>query len=290
MSYKCNLCPRNCGALRKTKQGMGYCQAPTSLRVGYYGLHHWEEPPISGNRGSGTIFFSHCSLKCDFCQNHVISHSGNGKFISQTEFISIFLELKKMNAHNINLVTPTHYAYEIIKTLQIIKKSGFELPIIYNTGSYDRKEIIERLEGLIDIYIPDLKFFSSSISNKFSNNNDYFKFASESIKTMILQIGSSTFDTMGIMKKGIIIRHLVLPGCTSDSKNILSWIHDNIPEWIQVSIMSQFTPLSETNSSLNRKLTRKEYDRVLDHVYALGIKNIFTQRLSSSSQEFIPAF
>ena len=288
-NLKCTLCPRNCQANRTTI--LGYCKSTTTIQIGNYSLHKWEEPPISGNNGAGTIFFSHCSLNCIYCQNYELTKNHKGYTISITELAQIMLTLQKKGAHNINLVTPTHYVPDIINALTIAKNKGLTIPIIYNTSAYETIGTLKLLNNKVDIYLPDLKYYSSNISQKYSNAPNYFKISTKAIEEMYNQVGSPQFNTEGIITKGLIVRHLVLPGHIEDSKKILKYLYDTYKNNIYISIMNQYTPVRTTPyPNLCRPLTKKEYNEVIDYAYNLGIRNAFVQDGETSKESFIPIF
>lgn len=287
----CKLCPRNCGADRLNGK-RGFCGASDKLRVARAALHYWEEPCISGEIGSGTVFFSHCTLKCVFCQNYNISQCEWGKEITIERLSDIFLELQEKGALNINLVTPTHYVPQIIESLKIAKNKGLRLPIIYNSSGYEKVETIKLLKGYIDVYLPDIKYFDSKYSSKYSKANSYFQLALEAIKEMVNQVGEVEFNKDGIIKKGVIIRHLMLPGLLFDSKKIIDAIYKNFGDKVYISIMNQYTPLEnvEKYPELNRSLNKKHYDAIIDYALELGIKNGFIQEDGTDKESFIPLF
>ncbi len=285
----CNLCQRQCNIDRSTM--LGYCGAGSTLRVARAALHHWEEPVISGTKGSGAIFFSGCSLGCIFCQNVSISHRHYGKEITPQRLGEILLELQEQGAHNINLVTPTHYLPQILSALDRVKHR-LTLPIVYNTSSYESPSALKSLEGYIDVYIPDLKFFSTELSKAYAKAPEYFEVASRNIQVMHNQVGKATLDESGIMTKGVIIRHLVLPGGAFDSVKLLDWVEQTLPlEEIYVSIMSQYTPWGEAQSHplLGRNVLPIEYNKVLNHARRLGVQG-FTQGFDSAHKEYTPIF
>ncbi len=284
---KCTLCPRKCGADRETV--LGFCKVPWQIKAARAMLHFWEEPPISGERGSGAVFFSGCNLGCVFCQNFDISHKGSGKLISEERLLEIFLELEEKGAHNINLVNPTHYALAL---KAVLRKYKGRLPVVYNSSGYERTETLKMLEGLIDIYLPDLKYISDDRSEKYSNAKDYFSFASKALIEMKRQVPENIFDENGIMQKGLIVRHLVLPKNTKQSMLILDWIAENLGTDTALSIMCQYTPYGETEGfrELQRKITEREYEKVLCYAYDLGFETVFSQEFSSANEEFIPEF
>ena len=276
-----------CGADRE--KGKGYCYTPWELKVARAGLHFWEEPPISGENGSGTVFFSGCNLGCVYCQNYEISHGNVGKTISEERLLEIFTELKDKGAHNINLVNPTHYAERLEELLPKFKK---DLPVVYNSSGYERVETLQKLEGLVDVYLPDLKYINSEKSQKYSFAENYFDFASKALVEMKKQCSENVYDENGVMKKGMIVRHLILPKNTNQSIEILKWIYNNLGEDTPISLMAQYTPYGkiENYPELQRKITEREYDKVVSFAIGAGFKNIFTQEFSSSSKKFIPDF
>lgn len=288
----CTLCPRKCNVNRLNNQ-TGYCGMPAELKVARAALHMWEEPCISGTAGSGTVFFSGCNLKCVFCQNHSIAHGDCGKTISTLRLAEIFLELQEKGAANINLVTPTHYIAQIRDALISAKRQGLTLPIVYNTGSYENVDSLRLLEGLVDIYLPDLKYASCELSSKYSHANDYFAIAGAAIAEMYRQVGAPVFDeNSGMMKNGLIVRHLVLPGQTKDSKKILRYLHENYGDNIYISIMNQYTPLPYVADipELSRPVTAEEYDNVISFALRIGIENAFIQEGETAQENFIPPF
>lgn len=286
----CKLCPRNCNINRNNK--IGFCKATNTVKVARAALHYYEEPCISGQKGSGTVFFSNCNLKCVFCQNYQISTCNNGKEITIERLSTIFLELQKKGALNINLVTPTHYVPQIIEALKIAKENGLSIPIIYNTSSYENVETIKLLKDYIDIYLPDFKYYDNDLAKKYSNANNYFEHASKSIKQMVKQTKKIVFDKNGIMQKGIIIRHMILPGYINDSKKIIKYIYDNYKDKVYISIMNQYTPLDNVKNfpEINRKVSKKEYDEVVNYAIELGINNGFIQEGDTAKESFIPIF
>ncbi|MBQ9140521.1 MAG: radical SAM protein [Lachnospiraceae bacterium] len=288
----CIVCPRNCGVNRLAGQ-RGYCGATDSLVVARAALHFWEEPCISGTVGSGTVFFGGCNLKCVFCQNHSIAIGDCGKEITLQRLVDIFLELQQKGAANINLVTPTHYIPQIRDALRLAKKQGLQLPIVYNSGGYENADTLRLLDGLIDIYLPDLKYFSSELSLKYSHAANYFEKACAALTEMYRQVGTPIFDeTTELMKRGMIVRHLILPGQTKDSKKVLRYLHETYGDTIYVSIMNQYTPLPHVAhvSELNRRVTAEEYDRVINFALHLGIENAFIQEGETAEESFIPPF
>lgn len=288
----CTLCPRQCHANRAAGQ-VGFCGQTAEITAARAALHFWEEPCISGSHGSGAVFFSGCSLQCVFCQNHNIAVGKSGKIITSERLSEIFLELQEKGASNINLVTAGHFIPQVCLALERSKASGLSIPVVYNTGSYEEVSSLRLLEGLVDIYLPDLKYFSSELSAKYSHAPDYFFRASAAISEMLRQVGEPVFDdTSGLMKRGVIVRHLVLPGQTRDSKKILRYLHEAYGNDIYVSIMNQFTPLVQVAEipELNRCVTVEEYERILDFADKIGIEQGFQQEGGTASESFIPEF
>ncbi len=290
--YKnCHLCPRECGAGRLNGK-IGFCGKTASLSLARAALHMWEEPCISGEEGSGTVFFSGCCLRCIYCQNREIAIGDSGKTVDDRRLEEIFFELQSQGANNINLVTPTHYLPHIIQALRSAKAHGLSIPVVYNTGGYEKAETLKLLDGLVDIYLPDFKYLSSDIAKKYSFAPDYANFAKSAIAEMFRQVGKPVFDDRGIMKKGVIVRHLVLPGHTEDSKSILKYLYETYGDDIFVSIMSQYTPLAamKDHPQLSRRITEDEYDEVVDYAVELGIENGFLQDGEAAEESFIPPF
>lgn len=284
----CNACPRKCNVERNIGEfSRGFCKMPYNAVLARASLHLWEEPVISGERGSGAIFFSGCNLRCVFCQNYEISHENFGKQVSKFEFIDIVKNLENHGAHTINLVNPTHFVPFIKEVFSEYKPS---VPVVYNTGGYDDVESIRSLQGLIDVYLPDLKYFDSDVSKKYSNAENYFEKASKAVLEMQRQVGKSVIKD-GIMQKGIIIRHLVLPKNTDQSIKILRWIKDNLPIDTYISLMSQYVPYVKTEyKELNRRIVTAEYQKVIAEFERLGFENGFMQERSSAQTDFIPKF
>ncbi|WP_434639708.1 radical SAM protein [Thermoanaerobacterium thermosaccharolyticum] len=290
VSQICNICPRNCNVDRSTK--VGFCGMLSEIKVAKAYLHEWEEPCISGSRGSGTVFFTGCNLRCVFCQNYKISQGNFGVSVSPEKLANIFMNLEKSGAHNINLVSPTIYIPKIKESIIIARNKGLSIPIVYNSNAYENVESLKTLDGLIDIYLPDLKYCSDETAIKYSKAPHYFEFATKAILEMYRQVGYPVFDNDGIMKKGIIIRHLILPGKLDDTKKILKWISDNLPKEIYVSLMGQYTPFYNANKyqELNRKISNKEYEEAIDYFFEIGLENGFVQDDESASESFIPDF
>ena len=286
----CTLCPRKCGVDRENARGI--CGESNILRVARASLHMWEEPCLSGNVGSGTVFFTGCNLGCIYCQNYNITHEHHGKEITTERLAEIFLELQEKGAANINLVTAVHFTPHIIQALDIARKNGLKLPIVYNSSGYERPETLKMLDGYIDIYLPDYKYFDPVLAKKFSFAPDYPSAVREALREMFRQVGTPVFDADGMMKKGMIVRHLVLPAHTADSMNVLCDLHETFGDDIYISIMSQYTPCRtfEDTPELSRKLTRYEYKKVTDFAEKLGIVNGFLQSGDAAKESFIPDF
>ena len=287
---RCNLCPRVCGADRRSSFGQCHAAADTA-RVARSMLHHWEEPFLSGQRGSGAVFFSGCNLGCVFCQNEPLQSGALGRSYNPEELCDLFLELESQGAHNINLVTPTPHIHIILKALRLAKKRGMALPVVYNTSAYERKESLRALEGSVDIYLPDLKYVSSDLSGRFSHAEDYFVFAGPAISEMYRQVGDLSLDGQGMAQRGLIIRHLILPGCLDDSRRALRYIANNYPLGTALSLMRQYAPTPRAMSTpLNRTLTQREYDRIISYAIDLGLNNILIQGKDSANLDFTPSF
>lgn len=285
---KCNTCPHRCNINRY--ESTGRCKANENVKIALYSLHKYEEPCISGKNGSGTVFFSNCNLNCIFCQNYEISQRGKGKEISINELANIFLiQQNEYKAHNINLVTPTIYIYQIIEAIKKAKNNGLRIPIIYNSNGYENIETLKKLEGYIDVYLPDLKYYYNELGIEYSKVNNYFEIATESIKEMYRQVGNLVFDKEGLIKRGVIIRHLILPNHIQNSKMILKWIKNNFDENVKVSIMAQFFPTYESNNSdLNRKISKEEYKKIKEYIFKIRLKNGYFQELGEHEEEYVP--
>ena len=291
MLTDCVLCPRNCHADRINGR-RGRCHETAEIVVVRAALHMWEEPCISGDVGSGAVFFSGCPMGCVFCQNHNIAEAKAGKTITVERLSEIFLELQEKDAANINLVTGTHYIPQIIAALDCAKKHGLNIPVVYNCGGYENTETLKLLDGYVDIYLPDYKYAESELAVKFSHANDYPERAMEAVNEMVRQTGMPQFDAEGYMKRGTIVRHLILPGHTRNSKKVLKLLHKTFGKQIYISIMNQYTPVFEQKeyTELNRCVTRREYEKVLDYAFELGIENGFFQDGETARESFIPAF
>ena len=286
----CRLCPRACGADRTA--GHGFCKETSVLRAARASLHMWEEPPLSGKTGSGTVFFSGCNLGCIFCQNHEIAHENKGKEISPERLAEIFLELQEKGAANINLVTAVHFVPHVIRALDLAKRNGLSIPIVYNSSGYESVDTLKRLDGYIDVYLPDYKYRDSDLARRFSGAYDYPKVAEMAIAEMVSQIGDCVFDENGIMQRGVIVRHLVLPKHTDDSMAVLEYLHSTYKDRIYISIMNQYTPVRryEKYPELSRKLTTYEYEKIVKFAQKIGIRNGFLQSGEAAKESFIPSF
>lgn len=288
----CTLCPRRCGVNRRAGE-TGFCGSGEKVKIARAALHFWEEPCISGEKGSGTVFFSHCTLKCVYCQNYGISTQNKGKCVSEEELAKIFLSLQSDGANNINLVTPTHFVPQIISALGIARKNGLSLPVVYNSGGYENTETIDLLKGSVDIYLPDVKYYNDKYAVKYSGAENYYETAVNAVEHMLNQVGACKFDKNGIIQSGVIVRHLVLPGQIFESKKILQNLYRRFGDDIYISIMSQYTPLASLPKEfpeLNRKINMKYYDALLEYAAGLGIKNAYVQNGESADESFIPDF
>ncbi len=281
----CNLCPISCGTDRTKK--VGACGAGDKIKIAKYYLHKFEEPCISGKNGSGTVFFCGCSLKCKFCQNFELSRNLRGKEITAGELADIFFELENMGAENINLVTPTQFSDKIIEALNIYKP---KIPVVYNTHGYEKPEILQKIYSFIDVFLPDLKFYSQALSTRYTGKSNYFEYASKAVLLMAQK--PLIFDKKGMLKSGTIVRHLVLPACASDSKRIIDFFADNLKDRAYLNVMSQYTPMGEITDlpELSRKITKREYDSVIDYAISKGIEKMFYQKRISASEEYIPVW
>ena len=287
---KCMLCPHMCGAERDKQTG--WCGAGNKIKIARAALHYWEEPCISGKNGSGAVFFSHCTMKCIFCQNYSISSDNTGVEITNEELTDFFLRLQSQGAENINLVTPTHYLHDIIKSLDAAKAKGLTIPIVYNTGGYERVETIKMLKGYIDVYLPDMKYYSDKYSVRYSNAKDYFKYASGAIEEMFAQTGRPVFDERGIMQKGVIVRHMLLPHRLFEAKKIVDYLYTKYGDDIFISLMSQYTPFGNISNypELSEKIKPEYYQSLIDYAEYLGITNAFIQDTQSGNERYIPDF
>lgn len=285
------LCPRNCG-IDRTNNERGFCKSGVFPKVSRAALHFWEEPCISGEAGSGTVFFSGCNLQCVFCQNSKISNGEIGEEISTERLSELYLKLQDEGALNINLVTPTHYIPQIAESLDIAKRKGLTLPVVYNTGGYEKASSIKLLDGYVDIYLPDFKYYNDKYAVKYSNAPEYFKFASESLAEMVRQTGTPKFDSNGILQTGTIVRHLMLPGLLFDSKKVIDYLYKTYKDDIYISIMNQYTPMKSFTDfpELNKKISWEYYNCLIDYALELGIKNAFVQEKETADKSFIPDF
>ena len=291
MMSDCRLCPRMCGVDRASG-ATGYCGRTSELVLARAALHHWEEPCISGTKGSGAVFFTGCTLGCIYCQNRTIALGESGKAVSVQRLADIFFELESQGAHNINLVTPTHYIPQIAEAIELARGRGFTLPFVYNTSGYERACSLALLDGLIDIYLPDFKYWTSAQAKRYSSAPDYGEAAKSAIAEMVRQCPECTYDTHGIMQKGVIVRHMLMPKGVYEAKRIMQYLYDTYGNRIVYSLMSQYTPMKhfEQYSELNRKVKRSEYDRFVDYCIELGIENAYIQDGEAASESFVPPF
>lgn len=287
----CLLCPRKCGINRRTGQ-TGVCGVSSEIKVARAALHYWEEPCISGKRGSGAVFFSGCSLHCVFCQNRAISDGKEGKVISKERLSDIFIELADKGANNINLVTPGQYIPDIVWAVNDAKSSGMKLPIIYNTSGYENVTELKLLEGIVDVYLPDFKYMDSTLSAMYSRAKDYPSVAKQALSEMVRQQPDVVIDdATGLIQKGVIVRQLLLPGHVNDAKAVLKYLYDTYHDHVYISMMSQFTPIAlKDYPEINRTVTRREYERLVDYALEIGITNAFIQEGDVAKDSFIPAF
>ena len=287
----CKVCPRNCGADRLSGQ-KGFCRAGAEIILARAILHMWEEPCISGKEGSGAVFFSGCSLGCKFCQNGQISRGQTGKKVTTDRLADIFLELQQQKANNINLVTAGHFLPQVAEAIEISRNRGLQIPVVYNSSGYEKPEMLKLLEGLVDIYLPDFKYMGPELAEKYSYAGDYPEVAKEALKEMVRQTGTPEFDRRGIMKKGVIVRHLLLPGHVKDSKRVLEYLLSTYGKEIYISLMNQYTPMPamKDDPRLFRKVTDREYQRLIDYGLQLGLENGFIQEGETAKESFIPEF
>lgn len=287
----CLLCPRKCGINRRTGQ-TGVCGVSSEIKVARAALHYWEEPCISGKRGSGAVFFSGCSLHCVFCQNREISDGKEGKVISKERLSDIFMELAGKGANNINLVTPGQYIPDIVWAVNDAKSRGMKLPIIYNTSGYENVTELKLLEGIVDVYLPDFKYMDSTLSARYSRAKDYPSVAKQALSEMVRQQPDVVIDdSTGLIQKGVIVRQLLLPGHVNDAKAVLKYLYDTYRDHVYISMMSQFTPIAlKDYPEINRTVTRREYERLVDYALEIGITNAFIQEGDVAKDSFIPAF
>ena len=285
---KCTICPHNCG-INRTNNQIGRCKSKDTVKIALYSTHNFEEPCISGKKGSGTVFFSNCNMNCVFCQNYEISQQGNGKEITIEELAEIFIKQQEKDVENINLVTPTSYVPQIIEAIKIARNNGLKLPIVYNTNGYEKVETLEMLEGYVDIYLPDFKYSDNKLAKRLSKVDNYFEIATRALKEMYRQTGKAVFDDRGIMQKGMIIRHLVLPNQILNSRKVLKWINENMHD-VYVSVMAQYFPTYKAKDieDINRKLTKEEYEQIENYLYRLDLENGYIQELGEHEEEYVP--
>ena len=286
----CTICPHNC-KINRTKNP-GRCKSTDKIKIALYSIHNFEEPCISGKKGSGTIFFSNCNMNCVFCQNYEISQLGSGKEITIEELANVMIKQQERNVQNINLVTPTSYALHIVEAIKIARKKGLEIPIVYNTNGYESVETLKLLEGYVDIYLPDLKYYYDDLAKKYSKVDNYFEIATKAIQEMYRQVGAPVLDENGVMKKGLMIRHLILPNEVQNSKKVLKWIKENIDSNVYVSIMAQYFPTYKAKEipEIARKITKEEYEKVENYLYELDLENGYIQELGEHEEEYVPTW
>ena len=286
----CTICPHNC-KINRTKNP-GRCKSTDKIKISLYSIHNFEEPCISGEKGSGTIFFSNCNMNCVFCQNYEISQLGRGKEITIEELANVMIKQQERNVQNINLVTPTSYALHIVEAIKIARKKGLEIPIVYNTNGYESVETLKLLEGYVDIYLPDLKYYYDDLAKKYSKVDNYFEIATKAIQEMYRQVGTPVLDENGVMKKGLMIRHLILPNEVQNSKKVLKWIKENIDSNVYVSIMAQYFPTYKAKEipEIARKITKEEYEKVENYLYELDLENGYIQELGEHEEEYVPTW
>ena len=290
----CNLCPRNCMVNRREGQ-RGFCGADERIFLGRATLHMWEEPCISGRSGSGTVFFSGCNLRCVYCQNYEISAGGKGKQVTKERLAEIFLELQEKGAANINLVTPDHYILEVAQAVLWARAKGLRIPIVYNGSGYEKSEVIRRLDGIVDIFLTDFKYMDSALAQKYSSAPDYPEAAKVSLEEMVRLAGEPFFDERGMMQKGVIVRHLLLPGHKKNAKDVIRYVYETYGDRVYLSLMNQYTPFDRVKEipgaqELGRKVTRREYEAVVDYAISLGVKNAFIQEGDVAKESFVPEF
>ena len=286
----CTICPHNC-KINRTKNP-GRCKSTDKIKIALYSIHNFEEPCIRGEKGSGTIFFSNCNMNCVFCQNYEISQLGRGKEITIEELANVMIKQQERNVQNINLVTPTSYALHIVEAIKIARKKGLEIPIVYNTNGYESVETLKLLEGYVDIYLPDLKYYYDDLAKKYSKVDNYFEIATKAIQEMYRQVGTPVLDENGVMKKGLMIRHLILPNEVQNSKKVLKWIKENIDSNVYVSIMAQYFPTYKAKEipEIARKITKEEYEKVENYLYELDLENGYIQELGEHEEEYVPTW
>ena len=288
---KCEICPHKC-KVNRALGNRGRCRCNDKIKIALASIHNYEEPCISGKNESGTIFFSNCNLKCIYCQNYEISQLDKGKEITIDHLAEIFINQQNKNVNNINLVTPTMYVPQIIEAIKIARNNGLKIPIIYNSNGYENVETIKMLDGYIDVYLPDLKYYSNEIAKKYSKIDNYFSNAVNAIKEMQKQVGNPIFNEDGIIQKGVIIRHLILPNHILNTKKILKYIKENFDENTYISVMAQYFPTykAKDDDKINRKISKKEYKEVEEYLYLLNLKNGYIQELGEHEEEYVPNF
>lgn len=289
---KCTLCPRECNVERDDGK-VGFCGVPSeSIVAARAALHMWEEPCISGENGSGTVFFSGCTLRCVYCQNYDIARATSGKEITKERLVQIFLELQEKGANNINLVTPTHYTKQIIWAVQTAKKNGLNIPIVYNCSGYEKVETLRMLDGIVDIYLTDFKYMDKTLAARYSKAKDYPEVAKAALAEMVRQTSEAEFDENGMMKKGVIVRHLLLPGYLENAKAVVKYVYKTYKDQVYLSLMNQYTPLPQVKEypEINRKVTEEEYEELVDYAIELGVENGFIQEGETAEESFIPEF
>ena len=286
----CTICPHNC-KIDRTKNP-GRCKSTDKVKIALYSIHNFEEPCISGENGSGTIFFSNCNMNCVFCQNYEISQLGRGKEITIEELADIMIKQQEKNVQNINLVTPTSYVLHIIEAIKIARKKGLKIPIVYNTNGYECVEALKLLEGYIDIYLPDLKYYYNDLAKRYSKVDNYFEIATKAIQEMYRQVGAPVLDENGVMKRGLMVRHLILPNEVQNSKKVLKWIKENMDANIYVSIMAQYFPTYRAKEipELSRKITKEEYEKIENYLYEIDLENGYIQELGEHEEEYVPTW
>lgn len=295
----CNLCPRECGADRDAGT-KGYCQSDSRIFVARAALHRWEEPCISGKSGSGTVFFSGCNLRCVYCQNHEIALGGKGKPVTVEKLAEIFLDLQEKGAENINLVTPDHYVTAVAKAVLLAKERGLFLPIVYNGSGYEKPEAIRSLSGIVDIFLTDFKYMDASLAGRLSHASDYPETAKRALAEMVditqsIPPSAPCFDANGMLRRGVIVRHLLLPGHKKNAKDVIRYVHETYGESVILSIMNQYTPVSGIAERIDckelyRRVTRREYESVVEYAIGLGVKNAYIQEGDTAKESFVPAF
>jgi putative pyruvate formate lyase activating enzyme len=274
------------------RESVGFCGAGALARIALVSLHHWEEPCLTGDNGAGTVFFSYCNLRCCFCQNHEISHGGKGVEVTDERLAELFMEQQQRGAATLDLVTPTHYVPQIIHALDLARAKGFRLPVVYNSGAYETVETIESLRDYVDVFLPDLKYIEAASAKEYSQAEDYFPVASAAIRRMVEIAGPLQFDEDGQLRRGVLVRHLVLPGHRHESMRVLDWLWQTFGDTIQISLMNQYTPMYKAaeHKGMNRRLTTFEYESVVNHAVDLGITNCYVQEGQTASEKFVPTF